>query len=153
MNKDGRFDILQVSNTLIANDIQANSITLRDTVLKGNIHTSGKRVKELYENQKNTNCFEDAHKDLVIHLDKNITQSKDNVMFKKPIFQPLIMHNLIKDENIPNDSYCICLDDEYNPIYKMKINDVIKYTPLTAYEPKIRICINNNDTTSMTIET
>jgi hypothetical protein len=136
--KDGSFDVLQVRNTLYVNNIEANTITMNDTTLKGNIHTTGKKVKELYEKQRNTNAFEDHHKSVVEGLEKVCTIN-DVYTVNQPMFTKMYKHGEIDDETMPDNTSVICLDDERKPIYKMKIDGEIQYVSMGTYKPNIKI--------------
>ena len=143
MTSDAQYDLLNVKRTLYANHIETNTITLNDTTLRGNIHTSGKRVKELYEAQENTNCYTDEHHKTVEKL-QSLVKSNDSMITVNPCFFKLHSHHEINDVTMPDKSYCMCLDDNNNVIYKIKTNNTISYGQLTSIEPHINIKIQHH---------
>ena len=138
MTKDGAFDILSVKRTLYVNNIEANSITLSDTTLRGNVHTSGKRVKELYEAQQNTNCYCDKDKETVNEL-QNIYCKQNDTIIQTPPFIKLVSHSDIDDEHMPDNTYVLCLDDNNDPMYKLKVQNEIKFGSIATSKPYINV--------------
>lgn len=144
MVQDGKYDVLNVTRALYVNEVHANSITLHDTTFRGNIHTSGRKVKELYENQKNTNCFTDQHKRKVEDMSGTMVVEDTHVEFVKPVFFKLPHAATVVDEMIPNNSGCMCLDDDQNIIYKVKKDNEVGYVSLDFHQPKVKVDIHDS---------
>jgi hypothetical protein len=143
MAQDGKYAILNVTKSLYVNDIHANSITLHDTTFRGNIHTSGKKIKELYEAQKNTNCFTDDDKHQSHVLAQNTEMCDSHVVFTKPVFFKLPRASTVDEDSIPDNSGCMCLDDNENIVYKIKKGGVVGYTALHFFEPQVKVTIHD----------
>uniref|UniRef100_A0A6C0FBG7 Uncharacterized protein n=1 Tax=viral metagenome TaxID=1070528 RepID=A0A6C0FBG7_9ZZZZ len=144
MPSDAQYDILNVKNTLYANNIQTNTITLNDTTIRANIHTTGKRIKELYERQQNTNCYTDEDCTVVNNL-KQLVESDYTPTTINPCFVKLIHHSEINDDTMPDNSYIMCLDDNNNAIHKIKTNGSINYGQVTEIEPYINVQITESN--------
>ena len=148
--RDGSFDILQVRRTLYANNIEANTITMNDTTFKGNVHTTGKKVKELYESQRNTNAFEDHHKQSIEGLEKVCT-TNEHLIIHKPMFTKMFKHFEINDDHMPDNTSIVCLDDNDKPVYKMKINGEVLFSSMGTYKPSVKINFSG-DSMNMSLE-
>lgn len=117
--KDASFEVLEVTKVLHANEIHADSITFNDTSFKGNIYTSGSRIKELYESQRNTNAFTDDNAFFISSLKNNI-KSKNDIMYHKIPFS-----KDISDDEIPEQSMVVCLNNSGQLIQKVKYNNIV----------------------------
>lgn len=70
-----------IAESLEVNELKVNNLTIRDTTIKADIGMTGRRVKELYEQQSNTNEYTDAEKAYVKRLiGKNSTVNGGSVI-------------------------------------------------------------------------
>lgn len=137
MVNDAKFDVVSVTRSLYARNIEAESITLHDTTLRGDVHTSGRRVKELYEMQRNTNCFDDSHKSTVEDVQRNVTMTGQGMVTHG--FCHLKSHAEVDDERMPDNTFTICLDDAGAPMYKFKIAGSVTYGGIATCTPRVEV--------------
>ena len=70
--KSGSYDAIQikdgVADSLQVNELKVNNISIKDDTITSDIGMTGRRVKELYESQSNTNAFTDEEKQYIRRL-------------------------------------------------------------------------------------
>lgn len=143
MHSEARYKNLQ-TDQFVAKHIKAESITLKDNVIKSDIMTAGVTVKKLYESQRNTNAFDDSCKSKLESLDNAIQRSNGSVTLPYTTFKlPLL--NEVHVENIPNQHALMCFDNDGNVIYVCKFNDVVKHYTLPVYEPYVKLDLSYNE--------
>lgn len=141
MARDAMYDFVHVKKQLFANNIQANSITLHDTTLRSNIHTSGRRVKELYESQQDTNCFSDNDRAAVTSF-RNACNGNEALVFESPVYHRLYHHSVV---NPPTDTYCICADDTGCIVVKANVNGVNKIAKCETWDQTVGVELCETD--------
>lgn len=140
MNREARYKNLQTDN-FVAKNIVADSITLRDEVIKSNVMTAGATIKNLYEKQRDTNAFTDSMKNKLESLDSTIQRNNNTVTLPATIVKlPLLSE--IDYKAIPNQHALTCFDNDGNVIYICNFNDTIKHYTLPVYEPYIEFKLN-----------
>ena len=145
MRTEARYKNLQTDNFL-AKNITADSITLKDTLIKSDVMMAGSTVKKLYEQQRDTNVFDDNAKHTLEALDTTIKRQDGTVLLPITCFKLPLLHEL--NENIiPEQHAAMCIDNDGNVIYVCKFkNNIMRYT-LPVYEPyvKLNLDIDKNE--------
>lgn len=140
--KDGSFEVLEVTKVLHANEIHADSITFNDTSFKGNVYTSGSRIKELYESQKNTNAFTDEDVSF-LHTLKNSYRCNNDTMYQR-----IPLSKDVCDEDIPEQCMVVCLNDSGQLIQKVKFNNIVTIYSFKQQEQKVFLNMSVNEDTN-----
>ena len=144
MRTEARYRNLQTDNFL-AKNITADSITLKDTLIKSDVMMAGSTVKSLYEQQRDTNVFDDKAKETLESLDTTIKRNDGTVTLPTTCFKLPLLSEL-KEEVIPEQHATMCIDNDGNVIYVCKFkNKIMRYT-LPVYEPyvKLKLDFDNN---------
>jgi len=149
MHTEGRYKNLQ-ADTFLAKHVIADSITLKDTVIKSDVMMAGATVKQLYESQRNTNAFNDTMKSKLISLDETVQRTKNNVIMPSPMFKlPLL--DEIDTEKLPNQHAVMCFDNSGAVIYICKFHNVVNHYTLPVYEPYLRLNLNVNESEELSV--
>ena len=139
MHTEARYNNLQTDN-FVAQKIIADEIILKDTVIKSDVMMAGSTIKKLYESQPNTNPFDNDMKTKLLELDNLIKCFKDSICLPRTqVAVPMLSD--IHESDIKNNHAILCRDED-NMIYVCKINDVVKYFQLAAYEPYVNVTLN-----------
>lgn len=139
LHKEGNFSHLQ-SKSIHADSISTNSLNLLDNTLTSNIQMAGSKIKELYEEQRDTNNFSDKYKNLVDNFNNKLILHPHGLTAPQT-FTKLLHYKHIPDGVIPNNHSILCFDDSNNLIHKSKINNTIKYFYLEPTNPHISVNI------------
>jgi hypothetical protein len=142
MKQDDCYQNLQVKKNLHANVIYASKLVLDDATLSSTTHLLGNDVKQLYESQRNTNCFTDENKKTLQSLSTTISTSSEIVYVKTiPVFHlPNVRE--VHDSLLHNQSYCICSSDDGKLMYRTKMNNLVKDYYFHVYEPYVKVILN-----------
>lgn len=131
MNKEGKYNNLQTDN-FYAKHIVADNLTIKSHVIKHDIMTPGHTIKEMYESQKNTNCFDDRTKEFTQGLQSHM--SVNNSLFTH-------LPNLADVSNIPEHHAVMCIDNG-NLIWACNISNTIKLYRAEEYNSSVKVEIN-----------
>ena len=157
---------LKVTNITDANIIHSNSIytdklILKDTNIHTDINVSANKLKEMYEANLDTNCYNDASMYLVNNLnaqlnidDKNLVINNEKTFLnsEKGIFTKI--YDDIEYENIPDDYGIWCFNEKYGMIFKFKKNGICYFTHGNTYEYNLPVKLEVvNDSVSVNIST
>jgi hypothetical protein len=136
MHGDAKYKNLQTTN-FYAKHIIADEITLQDVNIKSDQQMAGATVKKLYENQRNTNVFDDFAKSTLESLNTCMPKNSQNLhMFKLPLISE------VNVDSIPHQHTLMCFDNNGNVIYICNFNDKIKYFSLPMSEPYVKVSLN-----------
>ena len=149
MHSEARYKNLQ-TDIFVAKHIKAESITLKDNVIKSDVMTAGATVKKLYESQRNTNAFDDSCKHKLESLNNAIHCGNDSVTLPHTTFKlPLLTE--VNLETIPNQHATMCFDSQGNVIYLCKFNNIVKHYMLPVYTPRVKVDLAYDENQSMPI--
>ena len=151
MNQDGCYNSLEVRKLLKVNNLSAKKIYLEDVSLESNPSMLGSRIKKLYEEQKNTNVFSDEDKQFVQDLKKLLSVSSDHLHFHKAQYMNLVHVDTLNDDDMPNNTSCLCITSENEVVYKIKHNHVVSFANVHRSEQKVASEISVNDDDSISI--
>ena len=151
MSKEASFTNLKC-NSIMSDSIRTNKIFLNNSTLISDLKMAGSRIKQLYEQQYNTNAFTDNIKSSFETLIKHIKLSTYG-LFTPPVFSKLLHYQHIPDDVIPLNNSVLCIDDNNNLIYKCNINNSIKLFKLQEYVPQVDVNLTsfNNDTIKLNL--
>ena len=127
MVKDGFYNNLHVQN------LKVDSINLLSNAIDFTVKGSGERIKSLYENLQNTNCFTDFYKNLLDVLTKNFTNG-----FLK-------IYLLHKAPQVPVHCFTFVTDDFDNLLICRNSDHGMKYYKLDEYLPSTCTTLNIQD--------
>ena len=128
----------------MSDSIRTNKIFLNNSTLISDLKMAGSRIKQLYEQQHNTNAFTDNIKSTFESLIKHIKLSTYG-LFTPPVFSKLLHYQHIPDDVIPLNNSVLCIDDDNNLVYKCNINNSIKLYKLQEFKQKVNINLNTFD--------
>lgn len=143
MSKEASFTNLKC-NSIMSDSIRTNKIFLNNSTLISDLKMAGSRIKQLYEQQHNTNAFTDNIKSTFESLIKHIKLSTYG-LFTPPVFSKLLHYQHIPDDVIPLNNSVLCIDDDNNLVYKCNINNSIKLYKLQEFKQKVNINLNTFD--------
>lgn len=142
MHTEARYTNLQTEN-FVAKKIIADEITLRDSSIKSDVMMAGSTVKKLYENQPNTNAFDNVFKEKLIELDNLITRFNGIVSLPPTQFKLPKLEDINHDEL--QDNHAIVCTDETNIVYVCKVQNKIRHYTLPVYEPYVKVSLTVKD--------
>ena len=153
MNQDGCYNSLEVRKLLKVNNLSAKKIFLEDVSLESNPSMLGSRIKKLYEEQKNTNVFSDEDKKFVQDLKKLVSVSSDHLQFHKVQYTNLVHVDTLNDDDMPNDTSCLCITSENEVVYKIKHNGKVSFANVHHSDHTIdsELSVNNDDSISVNL--
>jgi hypothetical protein len=143
MRTEARYKNLQTDNFL-AKNITADSITLKDTLIKSDVMMAGTTIKKLYEQQRDTNSFDNKSKETLESLNSTIKRN-DGIVTLPPTCFKLSLLDDLNEEIIREQHATMCIDGDGNVIYVCKIkNKIVRYT-LPMYEPHVKVNLDFDD--------
>jgi len=150
--KDGSFSTIQVTKQLDtkhleADSIKTNSLTIRDVHLNVDINMTNRKVKEAYESNKDTNCYNDEAENTMKSLQNLMYFEENNTCMISPGSMYLSNANgtfvQVPDdvdyENIPDNHGVWCFNTEYGLIFKFKKNGKLLFTHGNTFEWSIPV--------------
>ena len=110
MFRDARFDVLEVSNQLKvnrvkANDLEVNTLKLNCKEIVANVGMTASTIKNLYENQYNTNAFTDDEKKFIQKLRFGKNDNKLHVVDARDVSNDLTTENAV----LCSDGNMLCM--------------------------------------------
>lgn len=152
MENDAIYSNIDVQNTVNAKIVKTKYIHAEKMILENNeidfsVGNENYIIKELYESNKNTNCFTDIYNDFMQCLYYNIQTDKRNVRINVPSRLEFhaddgIFFNIIDDidyEYIPENKGVWCFNEEYGMIFKYRKNGILYYSTCNTYEWKLPV--------------
>lgn len=153
MMSNGCYNSLEVRQLLKARTISAKKIFLEDVTLESNPSMLGSRIKKLYEQQKDTNTFSDEDKQFLDTLKQQISLRNNTFHVNSNQYTKLVSINDLDDEEMPNNSSCLCIADNDEVVYKIKLNEKVSYKKMqpssTNHRVNSYISINDDDSVSL----
>ena len=143
MRTEARYKNLQTDNFL-AKNITADSITLKDTIIKSDVMMAGSTVKKLYEQQHNTNVFDDKAKHTLESLNTTIKRHEGTVTLPSTCFKLPLLSEL-NETIIPEQHAIMCIDNDGKVIYVCKFKNKIMHYTLPVYEPYVKLKLDIDD--------
>jgi len=150
--KDASYSILEVKKEINTKHINADSITtnsliLKDVHLNVDINMTNRKVKEAYENNLDTNCYDNEAEKTVKSLQNLLHFEDNNTCMISPGSMFLSNANgtfmQVPDdvdyENIPDNHGVWCFNSEYGLIFKFKKNGKLLFTHGNTFEWSIPV--------------
>jgi len=138
LHKEGNYSHLQ-SKTVHAEKIIVNTLVLKDTTLQSDISMAGTKVKQLYESQRNTNCFSDNDKMKLDTLNEMFSKQCNVLKTECPMYNKLVYLQDIDIESIPLMHSLLCIDKQTNTLLNVaNVNGELKMYKYETYIPYVR---------------
>ena len=138
LHKEGNYAHLK-SKTVQAETIVANTLVLKNTTLQSDISMAGAKVKQLYESQRNTNCFSDNDKIKLDSLHETFFKQCNFLTTRCPMYSKLVYLQDIDIESIPLMHTILCIDKHTNNLLNVaNVNGEIKMYKYETYIPYIK---------------
>jgi len=156
--KDASYNSIDVKNIIRANVIEAdniksNSITLKDVHLNVDINLTNKKVKEAYEANEDTNCYDDDAENTVKSIQNLMHFEQNNTCMISPGSMFLSNANGtfvqvpddVNYENIPENHGVWCYNSEYGMIFKFKKNGKLLFMHGNTFEYSVPVELHVDD--------
>lgn len=167
MTSDAKYINLDITNKINANKIDVDflhvkNLTLEDKHVNTNIGVTSKKIKDLYETNKDTNCLTNDDKSLLCSLHSTMKTDNDSVKFNvSGQFQVTSQGQLfsIPDEidykDIPEGHGVWCFNTKYGLIMKFKKNGKCLFTHGNTYEWSlpVEVTVDDSNTVKVGIDT
>ena len=153
--KDASYNTIDVkkfikANVIEADTIKTNSLTLRDVHLNVDINMTHRKVKESYESNPDTNCFDDEAEQTLKsvqnlkHFENNNTcMISPGSMFLSNANGTFVqVPDDVDYENIPDNHGVWCFNNEYGLVFKFKKNGKLLFSHGNTFEYSVPVELN-----------
>lgn len=167
MTSDAKFINLDITNKIHASKIDVDflhvkNLTLEDKHVNTNIDVTSKKIKDLYENNKDTNCLTNEDKSLLTSLHSSLETQADTMRFTLDGPFQVTSHgqffsipNEIDYKDIPDNHGVWCFNNKYGMIMKFKKNGKCFFTHGNTYEWSlpVEVSVDDSNTVKVNIDT